>query len=522
MKKKILTKVRKELALKKKSEDLEKRILLEAKKAGINNQFQQLYREVAIKFYVVLNKNGILIPSKPHGKQNLFHADSRRIRVVQGGNRSGKSACGINEDVAHSLGYRYWLKDDDPYYKVDVRVPNTGLIVGESFSEQIEKVINAKLLGDPDKGIPGAIPPRMIRGTKKNHTGVVTRISLTNGSKIFMQSYDQDADSFESADYDWIHYDEPPPREIWVATQRGLTDRLGRTWLTMTPIKEPWIYDEIVSKDYVGKHRFDIEDNCGYGLTRQGIDGYAATLTAEEKESRLRGRFFHLTGLVYKDYTADVHRIKRQRIESEWNIWMHIDTHPRTPHHVVWIAILPDNKKFIVGELKNGDPANRVKPFTQAIKTYEDSILQLSENQKIKIRRLIDPSSCAPNPVQDGTTIEREFFNNGIYCKKGSKHRDSGILLMKKELAYNRDMGTYPNLYVFDDLIGIDYEFTHYIWDDYKGKLKGSKSEKQNPVDKDDHYLEGSHRILLANPIFEYHFKKKFKQIVPAVAGSGW
>ena len=58
-----------------------------------------------------------------------------------------------------------------------------------------------------------------------------------NGSSIDLQSYDQDVALFESADYDWAAFDEPPPRPIWVAVQRGLTDRRGPSWIAMTPLK---------------------------------------------------------------------------------------------------------------------------------------------------------------------------------------------------------------------------------------------------------------------------------------------
>jgi phage terminase large subunit-like protein len=200
----------------------------------------------SIRYYAVKSDHTTL---GPHRKQDIFHRAKVQIRVASGGNRSGKSTAGINEDVAYALGYRPWLKPDDPDYKVDVRVPNKGLICGESFQEQVKKVILPKLLGDPEKGVPGAIPTNLLADVKRNPQGVITYIRLTNGSEIFLQSYDQDVDLFESADYDWVHFDEPPPRSIWVAVQRGLTDRMAPAWLTMTPLKEPWLYDEVYKRE---------------------------------------------------------------------------------------------------------------------------------------------------------------------------------------------------------------------------------------------------------------------------------
>lgn len=451
----------------------------------------------SIKYYAV-KPDGTF--RGPHRQQDKFHRDKNLIRVASGGNRSGKSTSGINEDVAHALGYRPWLRENDPDRKVNVRVPNKGLICGESFGEQVAKVLVPKLVGDPDRGIPGAIPTPELAHLKRNPQGVVTTITLKNGSMIFLQSYDQEVDLFESADYDWAHFDEPPPRSIWVAVQRGLADRSGRTWITMTPLKEPWIYDEVYSRNDTGLFYFDIEDNLEFGLTRQGIDQFSRSLTDDEREARLRGRYFHLTGLVYKSYRKDIHRIKRFTVPRNWPIWMHVDTHPRTPHHAVYIAVGPDERKYVVGAMRNGDVTNKIPPFVDLLRTFEMEVLKRGVDEFI---RLIEPASQTPDPLMDGRSIWDAFADLGVRCRPGSKNRDSGILLMQQELQYTPDQGVYPMIYFFDDLEGVHYEMTHYIWDDWEKKAGESKTEKQEPKKKNDHYIEGMHRILLDEP--KYH-----------------
>jgi phage terminase large subunit-like protein len=409
---------------------------------------------------------------------------------------SGKSTFGINEGVSHALGYRPWLPEGDPDRKINVRLPNKGLVCGESFGEQIAKVLVPKLLGDPEKGLPGAIPTDELSGVKRNPTGVVTSIFLKNGSAIYLQSYDQDIDLFESADYDWCHFDEPPPRPIWVAVQRGLTDRRGRTWLTMTPLKEPWIYDEIFSRDDVGLYYFDIEENVGFGLTREGVDNFSKNLTDDEKEARLRGKYFHLSGLVYKNYGPKL-RLKRFPIPKHWGLWFHVDTHPRTPHHAVWMAVDPDGRKYVCGELKNGDTANSVKPFIEAVKVYEKTMFDRKPDEVV---RLIEPGSQAPDPLRDGRSICDEFTEQGLRCRPGSKNRDSGILLFQQELRNDPTYGVAPNIFFFNDLEGVHFEMMHYMWDDWNRKAGEGKTEKQAPKDRYDHFIEGIHRILLDEP----------------------
>lgn len=486
----------------KRLQDLQQQLEIRKKIATAKKELSWRTRNESIRYYVV-RSDGTTVG--PHKKQETFHRGKFQIRVASGGNRSGKSTAGINEDVAHSLGYRPWLLPTDPDYKINVRVPNKGLICGESFQEQVKKVILPKLLGDPEKGVPGAIPTTLLADVKRNPQGVITYIRLTNGSEIFLQSYDQDVDLFESADYDWVHFDEPPPRSIWVAVQRGLTDRMAPCWLTMTPLKEPWLYDEVYKREDCLVLYFDIEDNLDYGLSRKGIDQFSASLTDDEKEARLRGRFFHLTGLVYKTYGV-IHRLKRtlilpKGIPRHYSTWMHIDCHPRKPHHAVWITIGPDRRKIICGELKNEHPTNLIEPYCEALKVYETTVLKLAHDAP---RRLIDPLSGTPSPIGEGLTIWDEFDRCGFTCKAGSKNREAGILLFQNELKHDEEQGVYPTTYILDDLVGIDFELRHYIWDEHASKKTGERRDQlQTPRKKHDDFLEGIHRILLDGADYE-------------------
>ena len=458
----------------------------------------------SLKYYCVRADGSI---SPPHQKQSKFHAAAHQIRVVSGSNRSGKSKCGANEAAAFALGFRPWLSADDPAYKVDVIVPNKGLVVGESYQEQVKKVILPKLLGNQENGEPGSLPVEEIAEIKKNPQGVITYIRLHNGSTIYLQAYAQEVSHFESADYDWVWFDEPPPRPIWVAVQRGLVDRRGKTWLTMTPLKEPWLYDEVYKRSDVFVLYFDIEDNLNFGLTREGIDDFAKSLTEDEKEARLRGRFFHLVGLIYKKFHREMHVKSRTRIfatskgqvPKHWGLWMHIDTHPRTPHHAVWMAVDPAQRKYVVGELKNSDELNRVVPFCEALKVYEKTIFNRRLDQVV---RLIDPIAGILDPGrEDAKCMADLFYDAGIKCTPGSKNRDAAILLMQNEINYDLSLGHFPNMFFMDDLRGVIDQIEHYIWsEDRNVKAAQYKQEPQIPMKKDDHYVEGIHRILLDQP----------------------
>ena len=185
-----------------------------------------------------------------------------------------------------------------------------------------------------------------------------------------------------------------------------------------------------------------------------------------------------------------------------WPVWMHIDTHPRKPHHAVWLAVGPDQRKYVCGELKNSDPANKIAPFCEAIKYYE---WKMFGKRTPEIERLMEPLAATPNPGEGGLSVWDEFekhMGRNWYCKPGSKNRDAGILLMQDALAHMPEKGVYPMMYFFDDLPGVHYEMTHYVWDEWKGLAAQNKDPKGVPIAKANDYIEGIHRILLAEP---YH-----------------
>jgi len=57
----------------------------------------------------------------------------------------------------------------------------------------------------------------------------------------------------------------------------------------------------------------DMRDNTH--LSEADILQFEKTLTEEEKEARIHGKFMHLTGLVYKDFDPDIHIIDPQRLK---------------------------------------------------------------------------------------------------------------------------------------------------------------------------------------------------------------
>jgi hypothetical protein len=112
-----------------------------------------------------------------------------RRRILESGNKNGKTFCGIAEDIAHMQGFRPWLKKDDPDYRIDIKVPNVGLIVGETVMHSIaEKIVPT---------LKELIPDYCRAVFKAGPTGVPIKVTLTLdttgkkcGSECYLRCFD--------------------------------------------------------------------------------------------------------------------------------------------------------------------------------------------------------------------------------------------------------------------------------------------------------------------------------------------
>jgi phage terminase large subunit-like protein len=309
-------------------------------------------------------------------------------RLFEAGNKVGKTEEGIIEDIAHAMGFRPWLKETDPDYKIDVKVPNDGLIGCETMMHSVPEKIEPTL----KRLIPKVCKPVF----KPGPTGVIIRVTLPYdaygkkcGSVIHIRSYDQQPDTFEGIDSAWIHWDEPPPEKVFKAAERGKIVTNSPSWFTMTPLKEPYIYDKFSLKAFthggedqeIAVIRAPIWDNCrdycrpcnliipenaeertikrcpkcnqvmGF-IPKAGIDQYLSTLDADEREAREEGKWHHLSGLVYKEIDREKHVYDDFTIPKNWMKIESVDPHDARPVHWLFGAVSPEEIE-IEGKKRN-------------------------------------------------------------------------------------------------------------------------------------------------------------------------
>jgi hypothetical protein len=440
-----------------------------------------------------VRKNAITFYQPNLKGQTPFHTSDRRIRILLGGNRSGKTTAGSVEAIAHAIGYRPWVPESDPNYRVrlaggkPIPTPNVGTILGESYKISVDRVLYPT--------IQEWLPPELIQQTIRNQQSVVDTLVFKNGSKMRFMTYNQDPKEFEGFKAHWTWYDEPPKHSIFTANERSLIDYGGRSWMTMTPIRQPWIWDRLVSKEGIDKRvevfRMSIWDNAkshGGHLENEFIQQFLDSLPKEEREAREKGDFLHLQGRVFSNWQpSPPYWIPYFPPKRDWVRVMGVDPHPRKPIACVWYAISPDTDIWYAYRELYDERLRTVKDVAQRI--YE-----LERGETVAFR-IMDPSG-QENERTSGSSVYEQFADEGLYCELAQKSDKDGRRRILRELLELDSVFNTPGLVVMETCPRLRHEFMNHIWDEWSPSVRDSHDQKQDPVKKDDDILDATMYLL--------------------------
>lgn len=412
-----------------------------------------------------------------------FHLSSARNRVLSGGNRSSKTTGGVLEDIFHFTGeYPEWYPK-----KNRIKRPNKGRVVTEDFKKGALDIVEPKL----KEWCPGWDSVRKLRDKT---TGAIVRAELPDGSFFDVMSYHQSVSLHEGADFDWLHFDEPPPFEMFKASKRGLMDRSGRCWLTCTLLKEPWVVTELFEPWQNGDKDIDFffvetddnsTDNGGY-VAQEDIEEYSRFLDDQELETRRRGRFGKLEGRILKSFNRKVHTILLEgphAIPPHWQRYCIMDPHDSKPTYCAWVALSPPTPvSFAVWYREVMFADMIVEQIADAIKTLE-------ANEQIFLR-IIDPNKGRTPSVQTGLTMIQSYAANGLYFIEANDDLKMGHAEMRKWFHYDKTRpagpDNYPLTYLAQYLTYMIKSCERYSWlPDAQGRPVLVDEAKPDPKWKD-------------------------------------
>ncbi len=332
--------------------------------------------------------------------------------------------------------------------------------------------------------------------------------------KFDIMTYEQDAKEFEGPTLGFAWFDEPPPESIFKATVARMR-KGGIIFITATPLTgSAWMYDSLVTGNYevdvegakikrkIAHIEADVEAACkqhgvrGH-LEHSNIEQMIAEYSEDEREARIKGKFQHLTGLIYKRFSRKIHVIKPFNINMrEYVVYNFLDPHPRNPDAVMWVAVDQKGTKFVIDELY-------FKPYgteelAQKIKN--------KDSQYRMIRWFGDPSMFIVNQHDtDGKSVADRLKNYGLNYLEATKMRAASNKRIEDALNYteiNGYMMKAPEVYIFETCQRTIYEIEHWRWDEWAGKNAEKHNKKEKPIDKDDHMIENLGRCLILEPVF--------------------
>jgi len=456
-------------------------------KKALQNQLKELAaKETELLAKMVSYKEANLIEffNKPNPVQEkllkAWDDPALKVFTFTGANRIGKTTIGTVIALSTLMGFWPWnnKKLIFPHKK-----PRRVRYIGQDWEKQIKAVLIPEL----EKWWPGVRDVKK----KKNNAGVDSLwTDLITGSTLEIMSNLQESELHEGWSGDLVIYDEPPKRDIRVANARGLIDRKGRELFCMTLLKEPWVDREIIKAvDAEGRPDMsvfnvhgDISVNVGFGITQEGVDQFAKTLTEEERDARLKGIPSYMSGLVYPQYDRREHLVERFQIPLDWVVDIAIDVHPREKQAVLFMAVSPNGLKYLVNEIWNYGDGTWVG----------EEIIRCCNMNAYRVNRIIiDPLSKSDSNNQSTVyeKVQKVLGAHGHPLETASKDKSSGILLIKNHL---QGPNKQPSLYIFNDLIRTIFEIEGYMWD----------KETQKPMDKDDHMMENLYRLTLLDTVW--------------------
>ena len=428
----------------------------------------------------------------PQEYQEAFHKCLDKVRFIFGGNQTGKTECSCADGIMISLGIH-------PHIKIPV--PNRGRVIATDISKGIGEVIGVKY----NK----LIPMEMVEKIVKYPGHEYKKIFYKNGSTVEFLSYEQDVKVFEGWTGHWAQFDEPPPRPIYVATYRGLMRYEGIMWGAMTPLDEPWIYDEIflkASKDPNTPSVFIFDIYQNKYLPLEQIKKFEENIPEDEKEARLHGQFKHLKGLIYKSFGME-HRIPSFEIPKDWTRYCAMDYHPRTPCSMLWVAIDPHGTAYVYDELWID---KTLSGLVEAI------IVKETEHGVLPARRKIDNLSSTPERGTGRSSVNQIWhLSKELGCPLVFRGSNKNWVLGKHSVdKYLQVKNGVPGIYFFEDKVPKCIKaMQHYQWDEYAGVKSEKRGKKETPAAQYAHFPDTLRYILVDNPKYRRKIPLEFRDL---------
>ncbi len=435
------------------------------------------------------------------GDQLGFHKSGARIRLVFGGNQSGKSKAAAQE-------IKWWVEESHPYQKT-AQAPKVYLL--SSNYRTLTEGVYRHLIGT--EKLPGILHEWEIErfGQQADKTGLPAFIRFKSGAQIDLISGDGGEEArrkLQAAAVDLVVIDEEVGPLLWKELMARRLSYGGRVVVSATLQRsEEWLLDleqaAITGDKNVHLTRLDTRRAVERGhVSKDVYNEMTAYLSEEDKHVMLRGGSRKRQGLVYPEFCAK-HICEPFEIPPDWTRYCSIDPGRRTCA-VIWAACGPDERVFIYREgyfhgIRYHDLAKFIYASEGYIYDEKAELWARSDNTESIRIRWIDPSAyyhTASGEAGVGTLLSADYH---LYTSPAPNNVNFGIERVHQLLRIGID--EQPTLKVWNTCPNLIKEFAQYRWVQDRGST-WAHERKDQPVKRNDHALDALRYMLATGVTF--------------------
>ena len=280
----------------------------------------------------------------PNEGQLPVHQSDATIKFVASGNGAGKTCAAVHEVMWAAMGFH-------PVKARHTKVPCDVAVV-------LDKPDKADSVWVKEIQRWFVLKADQLHKRGKPNTTV---ISFDNGSTITFHSHEQDPLTFESTQYDYVAYDEPPPEPLFIALRRSTRKKGSKPWhlIIGTPLAQPWLRQKIWEPWSKGELKeaecFRMASAVNKGnINWEEQEKNFSFMTEKERAIREKGEFFDLEGLALAHlFKKSTHVVKSSDFSWEQSnpVVVAIDPHPAKKHFAVMLGVDRDNYLYALREM---------------------------------------------------------------------------------------------------------------------------------------------------------------------------
>mgnify|MGYP001578047275 CR=1 FL=1 len=250
----------------------------------------------------------------PYNDQLGFLTSTAQVRLLGGGNRTGKTETGVKDAIDVAIG-KHPVRTRQHPPPVKLRY------CGTTFEDGVSIILNKFRQMTPRRFLLGHSWESAWSEGKKTLTFALDGRKHTRGSVIRFKSATQALNTYGGEDLDGCYMDEHFQQAYYIENMARLVDRGGYMVMTMTPEAGlSWEEGEILLRAQQGDPNYSVwffDTRLNPHISKEGLEQLIRSLEGNPQlfKAKIRGLFVALEGLVYPMFNEDVHVM-----QDDWDL----------------------------------------------------------------------------------------------------------------------------------------------------------------------------------------------------------